>query len=127
MITGPLSHDSYSYDSCNITNEILTVLHISTFEEDTIEDNFKKLWSLESIGMNSNFSENEDKAVQCFRAGLQYKNGKYTSKLPWKDNHPKLPNNYDIAQRMLHTTWTRLRKNPHKLKQYHKVFIKQLN
>ena len=43
---------------------------------------------------------------------LKYLDGRYQVALPWKENVPDLPGNYDMALRRLYNTEKRLLKNP---------------
>jgi hypothetical protein len=49
--------------------------------------------------------------LQEARKTLCYVDGRYQVQIPWKDGHPDLPNNYDMAVRRLECTEKRLRKD----------------
>ena len=65
---------------------------------DNLISNF---WNLEAIGITDSESANsaivEDPAEHYFESTVQFENGRYQVKLPWKVDHPELPTNEDLA------------------------------
>ena len=43
---------------------------------------------------------------------MRYVDGRYQVAIPWKDDEPALPNNYEMALRRILNTEKRLLKNP---------------
>ena len=57
--------------------------------EDSLECNVHKLWSFEGLGIIE-----EDKVHQKFLSNISFTGSRYSVKLPWKESHDKLPDNY---------------------------------
>ena len=53
--------------------------------------------------------------------GMLHDGERYQASLPWKESHPPLPDNYDLALRRLDGLLKRLRQNPELLHQYKAV------
>lgn len=53
------------------------------------------------------------------------KNGRYEVSLPWKENHPALPDNYSLSYSRLASLITCLRKTPEVLREYDNVIREQ--
>ncbi|XP_053391600.1 uncharacterized protein LOC128554345 [Mercenaria mercenaria] len=56
---------------------------------------------------------------------IQYSNGKYTAQLPWKQDHPPLPTNYQITKRRTENTIRRLSAEPEILLKYGEIIAEQ--
>ena len=54
----------------------------------------------------------EDAVYEQFLSKVRMKNGRYEVSLPWKENHPALPDNYSLNYSRLASLITRLRKTP---------------
>ncbi|GFY53848.1 integrase catalytic domain-containing protein [Trichonephila inaurata madagascariensis] len=69
--------------------------------EDGISKQLETFWQLENLGtepVNENLTCNDDKILQEFEENIQFRDGRYVVKLPWKDNlKESLDNNYEIA------------------------------
>ena len=60
----------------------------------------ERFLSLESMGI-SKTSDDMDKTdyfKNYQKSSIEYKNGSYLAKLPWKRDHPALPSNYDVSK-----------------------------
>ncbi|XP_052271430.1 uncharacterized protein LOC127872142 [Dreissena polymorpha] len=58
-------------------------------------------------------------------SSIEYENGRYTAKLPWKQDHSPLPSNYDIVKARTESTLRRLRREPHLLQKYDEIIAEQ--
>ena len=61
-----------------------------------------------------------------FEKEIVYKGNRYEISLPWKQSHPPLPDNYELALRRLNGLLQRLRQTPDILNQYDSVIKDQL-
>ena len=61
-----------------------------------------------------------------FEKEIVYKDNRYEISLPWKQSHPPLPDNYELALRRLNGLLQRLRQTPDILNQYDSVIKDQL-
>ena len=81
-------------DSFN--NETLTtVLRVAT-NDMNLDTHLSKFWKLDSIGILQPKNEDEN-ALKDFEDTITYENEKYTARLPWGNEHPKLPTNKNLA------------------------------
>lgn len=56
---------------------------------------------------------------------ISYENGKYTAKLPWKQDHPELPSNITVAKSRTENIVRRLSKEPTMLQKYTEIIEDQ--
>ena len=57
---------------------------------------------------------------------MRSKEGWYETKLPWKANHPELPNNKEGSLGLLNSLVKRLQKNPELFEKYDVIIKDQL-
>ncbi|KAH3712344.1 hypothetical protein DPMN_072041 [Dreissena polymorpha] len=71
----------------------------SSASSNVINTTLKKFWSLESMGINDSTTKRnlQDALEQYQDSSIQFCDGRYVAKLPWKDDHLDLPSNLDIA------------------------------
>lgn len=73
-----------------------------------------QLWDLDTLGIRDPYEqrsrrEQASAAVQLFLESVQVTpRGRYKVRLPWVDGHPPLPSNYELAQKRLKNTLTKL-------------------
>ena len=70
-------------------------------DDETIINNmqthFEEFWKLETIGTKELCNETEDdKFLKDFNQTVEHKEGRYRVQWPWKENNPKLPDNYNL-------------------------------
>lgn len=126
MISGPIPYDhteSSNSSDKSLATDVITVMFLNS--DDSIRTDFEKLWSMEAIGMQSAITDNDD-FLNNFQDSLQFRDGKYIAKLPWKSDHPTLPTNYGMAKGILKSSLERLRKDPIKLKHYDDILRDQV-
>ena len=88
-----------------------------------LDDQLKRFWDLESLGI----MKNEDSVYQKFTQKISFDGQRYQVSLPWKDDHPPLPNNQEMCRRRLIGLLKRLRQNPPLLAEYDSVIKDQLH
>ncbi|MCP3665560.1 MAG: DUF1759 domain-containing protein [Gammaproteobacteria bacterium] len=60
--------------------------------------NHEDYWSLETIGIKDcPYLADDDKAMQQFHSSMEFLEGRYYVKFPWKTTHPDLPDNFGLA------------------------------
>ena len=103
-------------DNCNNKFSDLIVCRITSTHSfqslpELLEENHEpihNLWELDTIGINPNAVVKEDvTAYQHYVDSVEFKEGKYYVKLPWKSDRPFLFNNYRKSLGQLYS----LRKN----------------
>ncbi|EYC41333.1 hypothetical protein Y032_0573g163 [Ancylostoma ceylanicum] len=121
MISGKQSNDD---------QEDATVLAVATEEE---RERREKLWTLGSAGLQEytgtlkDERELTDKAVlkKFNETVIKQKDGYYV-RLPWKEDHVELPDNWSIALRRLKATFQVHRHNQTFIQQYDEIFQEQI-
>ena len=80
------------------------------------------LWDLELIGIMDRETVHE-----AFERNVSFENGRYHVKLPLKEKHDTLPDNYELSLARLDSQVKRLRQNPPLLKDYDQIFKEHLD
>ena len=86
-----------------------------------IENNLRKLWDLETLGIRE-----KDVIHENLLETIEYTGKRYRVKLPWKVGHPPLPSNYGNALSRLRSQVRRLEKEPEVLREYDHIIKDQL-
>ena len=108
--------------SCTVNLSSTHVLKIESTEISDMKDDLQKFWDLETLGIK----EREASVYDKFSSDIRFTGERYQVKLPFKDSHPMLPDNYTAASRRLTTTIKKLKDQPEILKQYDHVIREQL-
>ena len=77
---------------------------------DSLDNELQNLWKTDVIGI-SDIGYDNDLALKNFEKNLNYGNGKYTVRLPWKDNYRSLPDNFELAEKRLKSLVKKLSNN----------------
>ena len=83
------------------------------------EDNF---WNLETIGVKENELSNYEKYENLISINSE---GRYETKLPFKESHELLNDNYEICEKRLLNLHKKLKNDPELMKKYDLVFKEQ--
>lgn len=101
-------HLNVSSDQCNDTN---------------LDSVLRRFWDLESLGIVSD----EPSVYEKFLRGITFNNMRYEVRLPWKDEHTILPDNYELSETRLRGLLRCLKQDPQLLKEYDTVIREQIN
>ena len=113
VLSGPIS------SSNRINSTQLAVEHtLQTSESNAY--NIQKMWDLETIGITP-----ADETYETFANNLEFQDGHYRVRLPWKQAHAPLPDNYNNSLRRLRSNLKRLKANPEILTQYSDTLTSQ--
>ena len=82
----------------------------------------KDFWEIESLGIK----EDDEKETEQLLTGIHHNGERYEVQLPWKEEHPLLPDNYQICVRRLQALMKRLKSKPEMLAEYDKIIQDQL-
>ena len=96
--------------------------HVLFAQEQNLSDQVSKFWSLESIGIHL---ERENSVYQQFEEEIRFTDGRYEVKLPWKPNHPVLPDNYFLSKRRLQGLLTKLKQDRELFEEYDSIIKTQ--
>ena len=74
-----------------------------------LDERLTSFWELESFGITP---EAECSIHEDFASNIHLVDGRYEVQLPWKKNHPMLPDNYQLALKRLRSLGRRLKLDP---------------
>ena len=98
------------------------------FLANTSKDDYKKLYSLDVLGLEENREGDNALIHQDFKEQLKRNDdGIYSTRMPWKPNHSLLPNNELQSIARLNKQTSRLKKDPQLMNDYHQILQTQLN
>ena len=126
VLSGPI--ENYCEDASSKTNLAAThVLRIDTtpvqeVENTNMDEQLKKFWDLESIGIRGDEGSVYDKFVEQVR----YNGERYKAKLPFKKHHPTIPDNHAVSVRRLGRLLHRLQEQPPLLAEYDSIIQDQI-
>ncbi len=127
LLSGPVEVESIRTHSTNVTvAHVLRTNAIVLNNNDELKHTLHKFGDYETIGINSkkelidNYNENplEGKIKPT-------EQGKYQVLLPFRENHPKLSDNYTVACKRLDSLVNHLKSRPETLKHYDDVTQEQ--
>ena len=129
VLSGPLPQELSSESEVNLTT--CHTLRLDTSNpcsiianeknRDPLVEEMKKFWELESIGVLSNEASVHDKFLDT----IHKRDSRYEVSLPWKEHHPLLPDNYEVAVSRLNSVLKRLKKDPELLAEYNRIIEEQ--
>ena len=91
--------------------------------DQSLDTQLKKFRELESFGIVKNELSVYDKFIN----EITFKDCRYEVRLPWKDSHSELPDNFELSCKRLGNLLSRLQKNPELLSEYDFVIRDQLS
>ena len=91
--------------------------------DEVLQNQVNRFWELESIGI---VDKESDSVHDEFKRSLIFENGRYTAKLPFKEQHSILPDNFKLSATRLDNQLKHLKQLPHILKEYNKIITDQL-
>ena len=94
----------------------------AAIERASLESEVSKLWDLDSLGIKVS-----DEVHETFEDDIEFRNGRYSVKLPWKQGHNILPSNYANSLSRMKGQLRRLRKEPEVLDEYDSIIREQLS
>ena len=93
-----------------------SVSHADSIMEKKVDD----LFNLEAIGISE-----IDSVHEAFTKDIKFVDGHYVVRLPWRQHHDILPDNYELSGNRLSSTLKRLRKDAPLLREYDRVIQEQ--
>ena len=88
----------------------------------SLEKNVERLWSFEGLGI----VEKDDKVHEEFLDGITFTGSRYSVKLPSKESHDRLPDNYFNSLSRMKSQLKRLKREPGLLKEYDTIIREQV-
>ena len=93
----------------------------NSIADKVLDRKVNELFELETLGITE-----VDSVEETFTKDIQFEQGHYKIKLPWREHHDILPDNYQLSVGRLNSTLKRLRKDPSLLKEYDNVIQEQI-
>ena len=87
---------------------------VSNFIQSELREQIEKLWKLDGVCERVKpesgvcYSVNDQRALKIWNDSIRFENGHYSLDIPFKDEHPRLPNNLPMAQQRLESLRRRL-------------------
>ncbi|GBM78472.1 hypothetical protein AVEN_81536-1 [Araneus ventricosus] len=107
-------------------NEI-QVNYLSVMDGKMDYDKINEFWELENMGINSQENINlEMQILEKFEENTTYTNGRYETKLLWKDDQSQLNNNYEIAKKRLFNLNEKFKRDKNLYLNYKEIIQQQL-
>ena len=120
VVSGPtemVSENSYSH---------LLKIDANVIErEDGLLNEIKNFWNNESIGIKNNMIEQG--VLEKFEEDVRFVDNRYEIKLPFKEGHSPVPDNYSLTRKRLTTQLSRLKEDEEIAQKYDKVIREQLS
>ncbi len=91
--------------------------------ERSLDDQLKRFWDLESLGI----VPNESSVYEKFTQEISFDGQRYQVSLPWKETHSPLPDNLELSHRRLLSFLKRLRQDPKLLSDYDTIIKDQMD
>ncbi|XP_028397211.1 uncharacterized protein LOC114521021 [Dendronephthya gigantea] len=129
VLSGPVeNHQQSSTDhSVNVSTTHVLRLGTSSCQLNVLNEGtdreLRRFWDLESLGI----SREEKSVAEDFTSTIAFKEGRYEVKLPWKEQHQILPDNYEMSCKRLKNLVERLQREPEILREYDTVIKNQLS
>ena len=124
LISGPVECSKQEIDK-TVTLTATQMLKIGCYaanDERGLKENISKFWDLDAVGIK----DNEISIYEKFKDDIKFENNSYSVKLPVKEFHPILPDNYLLSLKRSNTLKGRLDGNRELLKHYDDSFQEQL-
>ena len=125
LLSGPT--ESATSSETSVTNLIISGTSDSLFDQaqDPLIGTLKRFWETESIGIKeeSEITGSSD----CFNENVCFNGHRYEVRLPWKDNHPTVPSDYELCVNRLRSLQRKLLKEPELVKEYDQIIEEQIN
>ena len=80
------------------------------------------MWDLETLGITDS-----DEVYEEFVDGIEFNGRRYSVRLPWREGHETLPDNYELSLSRMKSQIRKLRKEPGILEEFDAVIREQLS
>lgn len=123
LLSGPfVSGDDIEKSAVNLTHVMKVAVEVNN-DDSLLNEKVGRFWDLDSVGV---LSEGEVGVYERFVDEIKFNNNRYEVKLPFKESHPVIEDNYQLSIKRLSQLKKKLNKNPSLLEQYNEAFTKQL-
>ena len=120
LVNGPVAPNKRQ--NVNFVSSHVLEIECDISEEKLLSNSIHKFYDLDSIGI----TESEASVYDEFKDKIRLREGRYTVKLPFKENHAALPDNYILSRNRLLQLKSRLDKDANLKKEYDEIMKEQL-
>ena len=130
VLSGPVNVPGGSQQSSvNMSHTMKTECYVVEEQSDphdvSLKEELYRFWDYETLGIKG--KGEEDEFYEDYLSKVKFNGSRYEVSLPFKDEHPTIPDNYLLARNRLSYSLNRLRSKPELLQQYDNVIKEQLN
>ena len=125
LLSGPIdSHEA------SVVSHTCTVINGTPdnpmFNEkgDALINSLREFWNVESLGILDRSTE--DSLTSSFPPKITFQNNRYSVNLPWKLDHPEIPNHLSLCESRLKGLFRKLQSSPEMLLEYDQIIKDQL-
>ncbi|XP_068738177.1 uncharacterized protein [Montipora capricornis] len=124
VLSGPtmVMCDNVHANTVNLTATHVLKVESSVINHDDLAAELKKFWDYESFGIHDDNATLYDKFVN----EVEFVEGRYQVRLPFKEDHDLLPDNFALCKSRLVSLLRRLSVKPDVSRQYNDVILDQL-
>ena len=120
LVNGPVS--PYREKTVNLVSSHVLKIRCDISEEQSLSNSLHKFYDLDSVGI----AENKKSVYDEFNEKSRLQDGRYTVKLPFKENHAALPENFMLSRNRPLQLKSRLDKDAELRKTYDEIMKEQL-
>ena len=123
LLSGPTNDENGT--SMVTTNLVISGGSTVLFDvhEDPAVNTLKQFWDTESVGIKS--CERYDDSTDTFNENVRFNGERYEAALPWKDDMPQLPSDFDLCSKRLKSLQRKLLNQPELLREYDEIIRDQ--
>ena len=122
FLAGPSCYLNLQATFTNLSKTHVLKVSEPSLTDNSIKETLTKFWSLESTGIHPN---DKNSVHESFLANITFDETRYELKLPFKEVHPVLPDNFRNSVARLGSLLQRLKQDPDVLQEYNVVFMEQ--
>ena len=123
LLSGPYEWNNQGSAAVNLaTTHVLSIEFNEEQEEALLSSEIEKFWNLDTVGIK----HNETSVYEKFMDEVKFKEGRYEVRLPFKEDHPLIEDQYASTLTRLKRLKIKLDVNKNLLEQYDMVMKKQL-
>ena len=129
VLSGPINIAGALQSSSSVNMSHVMKTECQVVEEDfksvdvSLKEELNKFWDYDTLGVKNR----EEEFYEDYLAKVKFNGSRYEVSLPFKEEHPTIPDNYLVAQKRLSSSLARLKSKPDILQQYDDVIKDQLN
>ena len=94
----------------------------TTYEDECLTNQVQKFWDLDTIGIKEKEISKYEQVIE----DIEFENGRYKVRLPFKENHAVIPDYYDLCKNRLSKLYNRLSQDRNLLENYDSIIQEQL-